>query len=349
MSPIRIANLLDDFGLGGVTKGLSIYENPGFAGVVQTSTVAIRPDAIVAPRVDADVIITHFPPNWRRIMFLASLKARNPRAKILHVEHSYSREWEEMHVPNKPRFRMMLRIALGLVDHVVAVSHAVGEWMSQIGAVKGDRLTIIYPYSGQKGLDQVPDMVLPESGRMVIGSYGRFHEAKNFDTLIKAFRLLGEDAPFDLRLGGFGPEQQQLVDLAGMARNISFTGRVDDVAGFLANCHVFAVPSRFEAYGQVANEAREAGRPILVSHAGGLPEQVGRAGLIADCSTPEALADAIRSLTSLPLERMGKAGRRATRGCGEERIAQWIKLFRFLAAPACKSAQLRRSSGLSTA
>ena len=346
---IRIVHLLDDFALGGVTKGLSVYDDPAFAGIIETRTVPIKPDAVIAPRVDADIIVTHFPPNWRRLALLASLKVRNPGAKLLHVEHSYSPEWEALHVPNKPRFRLMLRLAFGMVDHVVAVSHAVGEWMSRVGAVKGDRLTIIYPYSGHKGLDKVPDMVLPEDGRMVIGTYGRFHEAKNFDTLIQAFRLLGEDSPFELVLGGFGPEQDRLVELAGLARNIRFTGRVDDVAGFLAQCHVFTVPSRYEAYGQVANEAREAGRPLLVSRAGGLPEQVGRAGLIADCSTPEALADAIRTLPTLPLETMGKAGRKATKGCGPERIAQWIKLFRFLATPSGKSARLRQSPGLSTA
>ena len=241
MSIIRIANLLDDFGLGGVTKGLTVYDDPAFAGIIEARTVPIKPDAIIAPHIDADIIITHFPPNWRRIAFLASLKARNPRAKILHVEHSYSPDWEALHVPNKPRFRFMLKMAFGLVDHVVAVSQAVGEWMGRIGAVKGDKLTIIYPYSGQKGLDLVPDMAMPEDGRLVIGSYGRFHDAKGFDTLVQAFRLLGDDAPFELMLGGFGPLQSELVELAGMARNIRFTGRVDDVADFL--CRAIALRS----------------------------------------------------------------------------------------------------------
>lgn len=349
MTPIRIVHLLDDFALGGVTKGLGVYDDPAFADVAESRTVAIRSDAIVAPRVDADIIVTHFPPNWRRILFLLSLKARNPGARLMHVEHSYSPEWEALHVRHKPRFRLMLKMAFAIVDHVVAVSHGVAEWMTGIGAIKGDRLTIIHPYSGRNGLDRVPDMQRTADGRLVIGAYGRFHECKNFDTLIQAFRLLGDDAPFDLLLGGFGPEQARLIELAGMARNIRFTGRVDDVAAFLSECHVFAVPSRYEAYGQVANEAREAGRPILVSPVGGLPEQVGRGGVIADCSTPESLAGAIAALPGLPLEQMGREGRKATRGCGEERVAHWIKLFRLLVARPGNPALIRRSSGLSTA
>ncbi|QJQ31245.1 glycosyltransferase family 4 protein [Sphingomonas lacunae] len=349
MTRLQIVHLLDDFALGGVTKGLDVYNDPGFTDVAESRTVAIKSDAVIAPRVDADIIVTHFPPNWRRILFLLSLKARNPHASLLHVEHSYSAEWENLHVPHKARFRFMLKMAFSIVDHVVAVSHGVGEWMSRIGAVQGDRLTIIYPYSGKKGLDRVPDMKRPDDGRLIIGAYGRFHECKNFDTLIKAVRLLGEDAPVDLVLGGFGPEQDKLVELAGMARNIRFTGRVDDVAAFLAGIHVFAVPSRYEAYGQVANEAREAGRAILVSPVGGLPEQVGRGGVVADCSTPESLADAIAALHHLPLEQMGQEGRKATHGCGQERVAQWIKLFRLLVPRAGSSALIRRSPGLSTA
>lgn len=328
MNPIRVVNLLDDFALGGVTKGLSIYDDPGFAGVITATTVAIKPDAVIAPRIDADIIITHFPPNWRRIAFLASLRARNPDAKIIHVEHSYSADWEALHVPHTARFRLMLRVAFGLVHHVVAVSQAVGDWMLRIGAVRGDQLSVIYPYSGKKGLDSVPDMALPTDGPLVIGSYGRFCDAKGFDTLISAFRLLGDTHPAQLLLGGFGPDQDKLVKLAGHARNIRFVGRVDDVAGFLGQCHVIAIPSRYEAYGQVANEAREAGRPILVSHAGGLPEQVGNAGIMADCRTAQSLADVLALLPTLPLETMGRAGRKATEGCGDRRITQWIKLFR---------------------
>lgn len=349
MSIIRIANLLDDFALGGVTKGLTVYDDPAFAGVIKAQTVPIRPDAVFAPRIDADIIITHFPPNWRRIAFLSSLRRRNPQARIVHVEHSYSADWEAMYVPNAARFRLMLKLALAQVHHVVAVSQAVGEWMTGIGATRGDRMTVIYPYSGKKGLDAVPDMVLPETGKPVIGTYGRFAEAKGYDTLIKAMRLLGDDAPFDLMIGGMGQQEAELRDLAGDAPNIRFVGRVDDVAAFLAQCHVFAVPSRFEAYGQVANEAREAGRPILVSHAGGLPEQVGRAGIIADCRTPEALAEAIATLPLHDLEAMGRAGRAATAHCGEDRIAQWIKLFRFLTVPSGLPARNRRSLDLSTA
>ena len=51
-----------------------------------------------------------------------------------------------------------------------------------------------------------------------------------------------------------------------------------------------------------ASEAREAGRPLLVSTAGGLPEQVGKAGIIVNCDNEDELLGALRTLHTLPLE-----------------------------------------------
>ena len=85
MTRLQIVHLLDDFALGGVTKGLDVYNDPGFTDVAESRTVAIKSDAVIAPRVDADIIVTHFPPNWRRILFLLSLKARNPHASLINL------------------------------------------------------------------------------------------------------------------------------------------------------------------------------------------------------------------------------------------------------------------------
>lgn len=337
MNRIRLVNLLDDFGLGGVQKGLSIFESPAIKAVADCSTCAIAPDAIIAPALDADIIVTHFPPNWQRLAFLVSLRLRNPKARLIHVEHSYTGEWEAAYVPHKARFRLMLTLAFSRVDHVVAVSQGQAQWLAEAARLAPDRLTVIHPYSVQGGLALVPDVERPSIGPLNIGAYGRFHDQKGFDTLIRAFRLIGPHAGIELLLGGFGPDDAMLRSLAGDAPHIRFFGRIDDVASFLGRCQAIAVPSRFEAFGQVANEAREAGRPILVSPVGGLPEQVGEAGVIADCATPESLAAAIRHFCTLNLARMGQAGRDATRGCGAVRASQWAELITGQAARATRN------------
>jgi glycosyltransferase involved in cell wall biosynthesis len=327
MNRLRIVNLLDDFALGGVSLGLNIFSAPELAGVGDFETIAVAPDAMIGPHVDADIILCHIPPTWRRLSLMKSLRLRNPRAKLIQVEHSYSPDWERINVTHKRRFRLMVRLAFGMTDHVVAMSHSQARWMQAIGAIGNNGFSVIYPYNRREGFAAVPDMQMPVSGPLVLGTYGRFDPAKGYDHLIREFRALGPDCNMVLRIGGFGPLEEELRALAAGASNIEFCGKVTDPAQFHAGCHVFIVPSRNESYGQVANEAREAGRPIVVSRAGGLPEQVGSAGLVVDCTVAGPLRDALRSLPDLPLEAMGRSGRAATANCGPERASQWGQLL----------------------
>lgn len=334
MSKIKVVNLLDDFTLGGVSKGLAIFESAAVCAVAECRTHPINSDALVAPALDADIIITHFPPSWRRLVFLSMLRARNPKATLLHVEHSYSADWESLHVPHQGRFRLMMKIALSLVDHTVCVSKRQAQWLVDGGMVNPAKLDVIYPSSQPKGLDKIayPDFDLARP--LVIGAYGRFHDAKGFDVLIDAFKRLDIRDNLSLLLGGFGPEEDALKAQAANCPNITFAGKITDLPAYLSKCDVIAVPSRYEAYGQVANEAREAGRPIIVSHAGGLPEQVGEAGLVVDCNTVDELLAALQALRVMPLAHMARAGREATHNCGRDRAEAWSRLMETLASNA---------------
>lgn len=326
MKKHRLVNLLDDFALGGVSKGLALFESDPVRTVVDSSVNPINSAAVFAPRLDADIIVTHFTPNWRRLIFLATLKWRNPQARIIHVEHSYTRSWESLSVSNRHRFRLMLKLAFGLVDQVVAVSNAQARWLAEASGKPGKDIMVIYPCSANPGIDAViaPDFSKPRKLR--IGAYGRFHQAKGFDMLIKAYKS-GAFKDAELLIGGYGPEEAALHALADGTPGITFVGQISNVAAFLRGCDLIAVPSRWEAYGQVANEAREAGRPILVSDVDGLPEQVGDAGLVVDFSNPVAVAEAFEALDGERLAAMSKAAKLATINCGPNRHHQWAHLL----------------------
>ena len=78
-------------------------------------------------------------------------------------------------------------------------------------------------------------------------------------------------------------------------------------------------------------EAREAGRPILVSPVDGLPEQVGAAGLVIDFTNPDAISRAFAKLDGPRLAEMARAARRSTQDCGLDRQREWARLIRRLA------------------
>jgi len=335
----RLVNLLDDFALGGVSRGLGIFSSAPLRRVADCQVAAISPGCLWAPKLAAEIIITHFPPNWRRLAFLVALRQRNPAARIIHVEHSYTREWEAGQVPHQQRFRAMLAIATRLVDKVVCVSAAQAQWLRQVTRLPEDRLEVIYPYSENPGLANLPLPDFSRAARLRVGAYGRFHPVKGFDRLIAAHQS-GAMPATELIIGGYGPEEDRLRAQAAGSANIRFAGKIDNVAQFLDQCDLIAVPSRWEAYGQVANEAREAGRPILVSPVDGLPEQVGAAGLVIDFADPAAIKAGFASLDSGRLAAMAQAGRTATRNCGRERQEQWAGLVsRMLATQPDQSAR----------
>jgi glycosyltransferase involved in cell wall biosynthesis len=322
----RLVNLLHDFALGGVTRYLGIFDTEILRSAVEPSLLGIDPKAVIAPRLDADIIVTNFPPSWGRLPFLASLRIRNPKARLIHLEHSYTRAWETLKVPSKARFRAMLKIAMRLFDDIVCDSENQAEWLAEAASIDARRIKVIYPYVENEGLADLPLPDFSSSRRLRIGAFGRFHEQKGFDQLIEAYRA-GAFQGAELLIGGFGHDEAALHALAADAPGVSFYGKVVDVADFLSRCDVVAIPSRWEAGGLVNIEAREAGRPILVSPVDGLPEQVGEAGRVVDFASASAVAQAVASLDPPTLAAMAKAARESTRDCGLIRQREWAQFL----------------------
>ena len=105
---MNIAHLLDDFGMGGVTQALTVFDQPVLKRIATSKVVPILPDARLAPKLNVDLIVDHMALSWARIPFLVGLRARNPKARIVHIEHSYTRAFERQKVPSKLRFRRRL-------------------------------------------------------------------------------------------------------------------------------------------------------------------------------------------------------------------------------------------------
>lgn len=326
MIRLGCVHLCDDLAMGGVTKGLSVYDHPDLAATVASRVELVRPGWSLAPRFAEAVIVTHFPPSWRTLPFLTSLRLRNRRARLVHVEHSYTGAWEALKVAHPRRFHAMLRIALRLFDEVVTVSHGQARWLAAAAGLPFGQVQVLHPWSGAQRLDAVPAPG-PTAGRpLVLGAYGRFAEQKGFDVLVAAMRRLDPDR-FTLRLGGFGEDEATLRAAAADLPHVRFDGTVTDVPGFIAGCDIIVVPSRWEAFGQVVAEAKLAARPVLVADVDGMPEQVGDFGVVTDCTSPEGIAAAVVNMATMPLPAMGQAARAAMAGVERQRIGAWRAMF----------------------
>ncbi|QLC25204.1 glycosyltransferase family 4 protein [Parasphingopyxis algicola] len=337
MRQLAAAHLLEDVSFGGVVKSLSIFDRPELATRIRNEMIEVNPAGVRAPRLDADIIITHFTPRWRTLPFLHALRLRNRKAFLVHVEHSYTRAFEELHVDSVRRFRAMLRGSYAAFDEVVAVSHGQADWLRVARLVPHEKLLVIPPWSDHGDLRAMPLACHSGNRPIVIGAYGRFDAIKGFDVLIDAVRRL-DPTRFSLLLGGFGPEEDELKHRASLMPNMEFAGKVTNHRDFLGRCDIVAIPSRREAFGQVAMEAKLAGRPIIAAQVDGLPEQVGKAGITVDCSSAETLAAALAQLPKLPLDKMAEAARASVADAEITRLLAWQRLFG-RAARYCRASQ----------
>ena len=128
------------------------------------------------------------------------------------------------------------------------------------------------------------------SGPVVLYA-GRWTPGKGIGQLLAALRGTGTHL---LLLGGPPPSGEGVdllgaIESAGVAAQVHVVGEVDDVWPYIYACDAVAVPSvRPESYPTIALEAHAAGRPVLASDIGGLPEIVttGRGWLVPPGDIP---------------------------------------------------------------
>lgn len=230
-------------------------------------------------------------------------------ARIVYTKHGLAAA-EEQAIQVRGAGRLAKRLAVTLLAHrIVAVSEAVKRALVAQGADPG-RVRVI---PGGVDLSQYESQAPLAPG--VLGALGRLQTEKGFDVLLRSLAELRGEAR--LLLGGEGLLAQELPRLAaelGVADAVEFRGFVTDVPGFLAETGVFVLSSRSEGLGLVLVEAMAAGRPVVATRVGGVPEVVvdGETGLLVEPENPGALAAAVRRLLADPAlaARMGQGGRR---------------------------------------
>jgi glycosyltransferase involved in cell wall biosynthesis len=141
------------------------------------------------------------------------------------------------------------------------------------------------------------------SGR-VVGCIGDVGEFKGTYVLLEAIAMI-DDPDVRLVIAGNGPAADvQRVKAAAVADpRISYVG-YQDLAEFLAGVDIVAAPAQLnEPFGRTAYEGALAGKHVLVSNRGGLPEVVPTYpnGHVVDSpSDPAAWASAITQVMGAP-------------------------------------------------
>ena len=140
--------------------------------------------------------------------------------------------------------------------------------------------------------------------KIVVGMVTRLVDAKGCRELIESAHTLSNKYP-ELRflLVGEGPDDEKyhkMVQEFGIKDVFILTGLRDDIPDILAGIDIFALPSYTEALPYAIIEAMSAGKPVITTTVGGIPELIndGVEGFLITPKDLSALSEKIEILTN---------------------------------------------------
>ncbi len=287
-------------------KGLTVY----FLNKHQGLDLRIIPNLYhLFQTFKPDVVHTHL--YVLHYVFLAMLLCRIPVR--VHTVHSIAQKEVD-------RIGKLVHWIVFRMGGVVPVSISL-EVANTVRALygRGIRTPVIYNGIRTARYVSAAGQGMGEEGKeMVLLHIGRFVLPKGHLLLIEAFDLSIKEYPWmQLWLVGDGelrPAVERAVSEKGLQEKVSFLGIRDNVSNLLANCDLFVLPSDYEGLPLTVLEAMAAGKPVVSTRVGGVPELVedGLTGFLVPPRDPEALSQAILRLAKDRdlCQRMGQAGQR---------------------------------------
>lgn len=222
--------------------------------------------------------------------------------------------------------------------NIIAVSQAVKNELAThhiSGKVKQFYLGVDQRrFASGKG-DAVRDELGIPSGRRIVACVSQARPEKGIEFLVRAVGLLKDNpnCPYVLILGG-GPltgELQKLAEDLGVSSMINFCGVRNDVEGILAISSFTVLPSLEDAAPLAIMESLAAGKPVVASRVGGIPEFIhsGVNGILVAPGDAAGLAAGIMEMcVDEKLVEMGKGAKESAEMLDVRRgVAETIKIY----------------------
>jgi glycosyltransferase involved in cell wall biosynthesis len=204
-------------------------------------------------------------------------------------------------------FSRALFVSQALLTHALDQARDVFEGRAE---VLHDCVEPQAPWSAEEAIQCRRELDLPED-RVIVAMTGQIAEVKGIWDFVEAARILAsrESEPIFVVLGDDlkteGKTRRAMEDRVsalGLSARFKFLGFRRDAPRMVQAFDIIAVPSHVEPLGNATLEAMAAGRPVVGSRVGGIPEMLvdGETGLLVPPSDPLALANAIARLVHEP-------------------------------------------------
>lgn len=227
-------------------------------------------------------------------------------AKLLRLPYIVKAHGTDVNVTARsPSIQPFIRSTLRGAHCAIAVSRPMLDSLITLGAYP-DRVTLV-PNGVDRELFRPRDRTrartllgLPEHGKVLL-FVGRLEREKGLDELTRAYRDLVRKSSetISLVIVGDGSMSERLSLQLNGVPNVVLAGArpAEDVAHYLAAADVLVLPSWAEGTPNVILEALAAGRPIVATHVGGIPDVVrhDHTGLLVPPRDVGALASALNA------------------------------------------------------
>jgi glycosyltransferase involved in cell wall biosynthesis len=217
------------------------------------------------------------------------------------------RWWRDVH---RPRVRLANRLAYRFAHRVLANSPAIGELVVRNEGVSRERLVVIPNFVDENAFRPLSDsrraalrqQVGLAAGDVAIGVAANLYPVKNHEMLLRAAaRLAGSWPAVKFVIVGEGREKDRLKKLAHdleIADRVLLPGRIEHEPGLPGIFEIATLTSREEGFPNWVVEAMAAGRPVVATRVGGVPDAVvqGETGILVEPGDDEGLAQGLDRL-----------------------------------------------------
>ncbi len=183
-------------------------------------------------------------------------------------------------------------------DAITAVSHNLRDETYRFFKIEKE-IEVIHNFVDvrrfrKKPIDAFRRVIAPAGERILLHA-SNFRKVKRVLDVVKIFARVSASIPSKLLFVGDGPERPAAESLArdlGVAGDIRFVGKQEQMEDILAVGDLFLLTSDYESFGLAALEAMAAGVPVVSTNAGGLPEinLNGVTGYLSDVGNVEEMA-----------------------------------------------------------
>jgi len=205
-------------------------------------------------------------------------------------------------------------------DEILVVSRSERTRLIEVDGIPPDRVNLmsngIPDLTPTVGRDIRKELRIPAHSP-IIGSVAVLRPEKALEVLIEAAEIVvSQRADAKVLIVGSGPEDEKLLSLIeslGLGKVVLLTGERSDIPDLVSAIDIAVCCSDREGSPLSVMEYMAAGKPVVATNVGGLPEMVedGVNGLLVEKRDAKALADAILRLIADEnlRERLGAAGK----------------------------------------